>query len=278
MSSSKKVLIAVLSVVLVVVAIGLGWFAAVYLPGSHSSDEARPSSEVGSSAQPSDSEGTAAASKEPSEPGVRERCTASWVQRADGMEDMSAILYCDGDHVRAGVPNSDSLGLAVWKDNGWQKVAPSGRTFTGFNCYDENELDSLGFSDEAVGNLTLCGGPRPGVGGSDSLETVGLGQGPVAVISRPACDGRYILIHDSIIDDSVGDTGTKIAQSIDGHPDWKYTYPGQCSSLRAQVDVHDIYPVYEDFGPDLRAMCAAKAQTGGNGRTLNSQGDFSDPC
>lgn len=100
-------------------------------------------------------------------------------------------------------------------------------------------------------------------------------------ISAPACDGRNILILDSVVaDGDVGTTHSKLAFSVvhlgDGNA--QYTYPGQCPSLRAQLDGRDIYPVYLDFGPDAAAMCEAKAQYGGNGRVLSNRAEYVDPC
>ena len=58
----------------------------------------------------------------------------------------------------------------------------------------------------------------------------------------------------------------------------EYTYPGQCPSLRKQVDGNDIYPIYVDFGQDTEALCRAKAQFGGNARVLSQREEYLDPC
>ena len=109
---------------------------------------------------------------------------------------------------------------------------------------------------------------------------VGLGEAGKEA-SFPACDGRYILIVDSIIDEA-GDSDTfhrlAMAALTASTPAREYTVPGRCASLRKKVDGNVIYPVYLDFGADKSAMCAAKSRYSGNGRTLNNSGDFTDPC
>lgn len=109
---------------------------------------------------------------------------------------------------------------------------------------------------------------------------VGLGEAGKEA-SFPACDGRYILIVDSIIDEA-GDSDTfhrlAVAALTASTPAREYTVPGRCASLRKKVDGNVIYPVYLDFGADRSAMCAAKSRYSGNGRTLNNSGDFRDPC
>ena len=106
-------------------------------------------------------------------------------------------------------------------------------------------------------------------------------EGFTRQISAPSCDGRGILILDSVIDEGdVGYTHSQIAFGVaylgDGHAE--FTYPGQCASLRKQVDGNNIYPIYMDYGHDTDALCAAKANYGGNARLLNNSGEYVDPC
>lgn len=102
------------------------------------------------------------------------------------------------------------------------------------------------------------------------ITNVGLGEAGKKA-SYPACDGRYILIVDSVIaDGGDSDTFSKLAQSVlMGEPSPReFTVPGQCGSLRKSVHGADIYPVYVDYGSDKAAACRAKATYGGNVRPL----------
>lgn len=109
------------------------------------------------------------------------------------------------------------------------------------------------------------------------ITNVGLGEAGKDA-SFPACDGRYILIVDSVIDE--GDekaTFDRLVQAVMfADPEGKeFTVPGQCDSLRKSVDGNDIYPIYLDFGSDKDAACRAKSTYGGNVRPL-VDGSFPD--
>lgn len=109
------------------------------------------------------------------------------------------------------------------------------------------------------------------------ITNVGLGEAGQEA-SYPACDGRYILIVDSII--ATGgdqDTFNRLAQAVlYADPSGKeFTVPGQCDSLRKTYHGNDVYPIYLDFGSDKAAACRAKSTYGGNVRPL-IDGDFDD--
>lgn len=109
------------------------------------------------------------------------------------------------------------------------------------------------------------------------ITKVGLGEAGKEA-SFPACDGRYILIVDSVIDE--GDekaTFDRLVQAVMfADPEGKeFTVPGHCDSLRKSVDGKDIYPIYLDFGSDKDAACRAKSTYGGNVRPL-VDGSFPD--
>lgn len=109
------------------------------------------------------------------------------------------------------------------------------------------------------------------------ITNVGLGEAGQEA-SYPACDGRYILIVDSIIaTGSDQDTFNRLAQAVlYADPSGKeFTVPGQCDSLRKTYHGNDVYPIYLDFGSDKAAACRAKSTYGGNVRPL-IDGDFDD--
>lgn len=93
--------------------------------------------------------------------------------------------------------------------------------------------------------------------------------------SQPNCDGRYVLIVDSIIaDPSLGDPTQRLAEALASAPSGaEFTTPGHCASLRPRVHGHDIYPVYLDYGANKSGVCDAKSRYGGNARPL-VDGDF----
>ena len=62
------------------------------------------------------------------------------------------------------------------------------------------------------------------------------------------------------------------------YPGSKILYGGACSSLRETVDGKSVYAIYYDAGYSVDKVCSLKAQYGGNARSLNNDGDFSDPC
>lgn len=109
------------------------------------------------------------------------------------------------------------------------------------------------------------------------ITNVGLGEAGQKA-SFPACDGRYILILDSIIaTGSDQDTFNRLAQAVMfADPSGKeFTIPGQCDSLRKTYHGNDVYPIYLDFGSDKAAACRTKSTYGGNVRPL-IDGDFDD--
>ena len=115
------------------------------------------------------------------------------------------------------------------------------------------------------------------------IPYVGMGETTPEYAAEPACDGRGILIVDSIVDyGDRDDTQRRIAfEALTADPSGKtreYTFPGQCPSLRKQLDGHDIYPVYLDYGSDTDALCRAKANYGGNARVLSNREEYVDPC
>lgn len=205
-----------------------------------------------------------------------ERCDPAVVTQSPGFGVLSDVGYCDGEVLETAMPDSSIVVLATWHDGQWNEIKPSKKSPEKGNCYNATALILQTFPREIAYKYS-CIDPENIPDIPVDMNVVGAGEWQVAGISTPACDGRYILIHDSVIGTS-DISNVRIAKDIRKNPDWEYTHPGQCSSLRGQVDGEDVYPVYEDFGYDLDAMCAAKNATGGNGRTLNNDADFTDPC
>lgn len=210
---------------------------------------------------------------------------------------------CEGDFVVIGPGSSDSYWLAQWDGSKWNKVdgdevvePKDGKSFV---CFNESTVDRLGVGPKIKSQLRSCethnnfgddSGSKKKESSDDGsysydrvkdddgyITNVGLGEAGKKA-SYPACDGRYILILDSIIaTGSDQDTFNRLAQSVMfADPSGKeFTIPGQCDSLRKTYHGNDVYPIYLDFGSDKAAACRAKSTYGGNVRPL-IDGDFDD--
>mgnify|MGYP001144070489 CR=1 FL=1 len=251
------------------------------------------SSEVETAASSSESSGPQATPTPVTKSNAKPDCSNKALRDSGFGKDTEAIL-CQDSFAKFGIPGTDSAGIASWDGAKWVEVPKEGvyqgGAMSGEPCYQRALLDEMGVPetlrvfvcegkknqsfDEAIAELPKADPDSP------YITVVGLGEAGEQA-SYPACDGRNILILDSIIDNT-SDTAFRLAQQVlTQHPsgvDTKYTVPGQCPSLRAQLDGNDIYPVYLDFGSDVNAMCAAKAQYGGNGRVLSNSAEYVDPC
>lgn len=208
------------------------------------------------------------------------------------------IDMCDGGFARVGVPQSDAVMYVEWDREAWTRLVGDGTHYSEMeggmtDCFTEPYIDKLGVPSPLRDTLPKCNGrtapaqpapqqPAQNQAAGEIITITGLGEA-YEEASYPACDGRSILILDSIIDR--GNTGAaqgELAQWVmfvdPSGMDRKFTVPGQCPSLRAQVDGNNVYPVYLDFGQDTAAMCRAKATYGGNGRILSNRAEFVDPC
>lgn len=211
------------------------------------------------------------------------------------------IFECEGGFARYGIPNSDAVGYMQWNGTEWEKLEGDGSQYSEMYgadapCFTAGYLDKLGVPSSIREKMTKCSGQTSPsqqatqTNGSSGgyyfqngiIMSAGLGEAGEDA-SFPACDGRNILILDSVIDHgNDGGAMYDIAQQVliqhpSGRP-VRFTVPGQCPSLRAQVDGNNIYPVYIDFGSDVSAMCQAKATYGGNGRVLYNRAEYVDPC
>lgn len=120
------------------------------------------------------------------------------------------------------------------------------------------------------------------------------GVSSLSAYDEPQCDGRTILIVESVvITSSTANEVNAVQTALNRHPGAKTTRPGACPSLRAtkpdsqgrslsdpNSDGGTIFPIYYDYGSDTAAACSAAGQyPGSNPRKLsNTQGDYSSPC
>ncbi len=213
-------------------------------------------------------------------------CSLNAIERDFGDEDDWILFECEGDFAYVGADGTEFHFPAMWKNGKWTKIQNDGYVERALPapCYSQSTVDGLGIGPKVRSSMLNCAtGKRFDDDTSESGKTdvsqyitqVGLGEAGMNA-SFPDCDGRLILILDSVVDDpSLGDTQDRLAQAalLDKPFGKEFTVPGQCASLRKQVDGHDIYPVYLDFGKDKSAACSAKSRYGGNVRPL-IDGDF----
>lgn len=223
-------------------------------------------------------------------------CSVAALNRAFSLSGEGYIFLedCEGDFAYVGKEQSDHLFLAQWTGDEWVAVEGDGVKKTGLSsvCFNESTLDELGVGPRVKANLWNCatedkfGSQSSSSGDSDSgdgfIRSVSWETGEKFTASSPACDGRNILILRSVIDTgnhNQAKSELAFAMAYDGgHRQAEFTVPGQCSSLRANAEGGQVYPVYLDFGSDLAGMCRAKAELGGNGRVLDNSGEYIDPC
>ncbi|WP_027019944.1 hypothetical protein [Corynebacterium sputi] len=98
------------------------------------------------------------------------------------------------------------------------------------------------------------------------------------------CDGRGILILESVmvgegidISSTIGNSVDKWSRTVSGET-VHFTNPGRCPSLRASLGNEDIYPVFVDYGFDTSRLCQGLSTYGGNARTVSDRVEYLSPC
>lgn len=102
--------------------------------------------------------------------------------------------------------------------------------------------------------------------------------GGVEDVSSLPCDGRYVLITASILDNTP-DPAEQISAALAMAPgDSMFLMPGACPSLRGFYQGGNVYPVLIDYGFDAAAVCEAARRGGGNARILSDRFEYLSPC
>ncbi|WP_144413385.1 hypothetical protein [Corynebacterium epidermidicanis] len=185
-------------------------------------------------------------------------CDPVTITREIGRPDFSAILDCDGTFAVAGVPQSGVLSLVRHNGRNWE--------ISTYPCNPE-------VPERFKNRVATCSKP----GDMAIPDPLGLPKSKSDLrISQPECNGQGILIVQSVLNSPTRED--ELLAALNKYPGARYMIPGTCPSIRKSVNGQDIYPVYFPFGHDRAALCQAKAMYGGNARTLNLQGDFTDPC
>lgn len=180
--------------------------------------------------------------------------------------------YCDGEWLWAGQEQSDHLNLYHWTDR-WEYFKPDGTdNYAGYDCYDEDRLEAAGAPEELADKLNICTSDAPPTSQAKAAEDEFAWAG-----SPLQCDGRYILIVESVLVAPGDNPYDPTWEALKKWPGAHMSY-AVCSSLRGTYDGKDVYAVYYDAGHSVDEVCALKAKYGGTARSMNNVGDFSDPC
>lgn len=101
--------------------------------------------------------------------------------------------------------------------------------------------------------------------------------------TTPQCDGRGVMIIESVVDDGTGAAQARISQLLAEHPGAQWYRPAACPSLRGSINGQSIYPVVVDYGRDFDRLCADFYAAGAdpsyrNARILNNVSEAQSPC
>ncbi|MDV8002590.1 hypothetical protein [Rhodococcus sp. IEGM 1408] len=183
--------------------------------------------------------------------------------------------------LRCAKPNADTLECRS-ADNSFtirgpgQAITTSGTVLAERDVADHPGADSADGSSSADSPGTSVPQPREYLGATGLVSGVRTSSRPLVTASTPPCDGRGILILDSFVENPRPQQG--IAAILDRHPGAEFATPGQCPSLRGDVNGARVYPIYIDHGHDTAALCRDKTTRGGNARLLTASAEYTDPC
>ena len=219
------------------------------------SSETRTTSVKTSTAKPVTSKAT---------PQKADRCgTAAEKTRNDIPRPMT--LFCNDDWLYLASENSSSFYLYSWGGGEWVSYKNDDLVdSTTIKCWDSNRLSADNVPKQITDDIPLCEQST-----EDSAESTQ---------AQETCDGRYILIVDSLLV-PYGESPQSEIDRVEAHYAGVKIMPGTtCSSLRSEHEGKQVYAAYYDAGHSVDEVCKLKARYGGNARSLNNNADFSDPC
>lgn len=193
-------------------------------------------------------------------PQKADRCgTAAEKTRNDIPRPMT--LFCNDDWLYLATENSSSFYLFTWGGTEWTSYKNDDVDDTSsIKCWDADRLKADNAPSQIIDDIPLC---------TDSTENVE---------AQETCDGRYILIVDSLLV-PYGESPQSEIDRVKSHYVGINIMPGTaCSSLRSEHEGKQVYAAYYDAGHSVEEVCKLKARYGGNARSLNNDADFSDPC
>ena len=215
-----------------------------------------------------------------------DKCSVDTVRLSPDAAYVDAVRYCEGDWLLGRSSDGQKGSLFHWLNGRWTAYPPQGTTPNNQQCYSGPALDSDQVPTGVRPQIVTCPQDQPVPEQTSQspqppanryITSIQVGDAVVNA-SAPACDGRTILIVDSVIARPGTDVPRAIADSMRAHSGSAYTLPGQCPSLRAQYEGSDVYAIYRDYGQDKTAACTARRNLGGHARVLDSSGNYGDPC
>lgn len=187
--------------------------------------------------------------------------------------------FCDGQWLLTGEEGTSFHHLFYWVGSEWSSYAPDGELpQSQMKCFDKSKLEQAGAPSGLIStmrdNQMFC---KKEASSQPPASTVsGLQKGDW--LPYPQCDGRYVVIVDSVSVYPGENPRDAVYRSLDAHPGAQSALPGFCDSLRASYDGATVYPIYVDFGNNRASACAAQARGAGYARKLQQVADYSSPC
>lgn len=190
----------------------------------------------------------------------QDRCGTAAEKTRDGIP-RPMTLFCNDNWLYLASENSSSFYLYSWGGGEWVPYKNDDVDDTSsIKCWDADRLKADNVPTQIIDDIPLC---------ADNTENVE---------AQETCDGRYILIVDSLLV-PYGESPQSEIDRVKSHYAGVNIMPGTaCSSLRSEHDGKQVYAAYYDAGHSVDEVCKLKARYGGNARSLNNNADFSDPC
>lgn len=160
--------------------------------------------------------------------------------------------------------------------SGPSRIISTSGTVLAERDYSNHPGAGSGAASSSSPAASAAGQPQEYMGATGLVSGVRTSSGQLVTASVPPCDGRGILILDSYVETPRPQEG--IAALLDRHPGAEFATPGQCPSLRGNLNGARVYPIYTDHGHDTAALCRDKAARGGNARLLTTAAEYVDPC
>lgn len=212
---------------------------------------------------------TTSATAQPAKVSIEDKCGDLAQSAASDLPD-AVQKYCDGEWLYTEQKLAERSMAHHWVDEQWVPYEPQRQIGDNFSCYDRSALVADGVPAPMIDRIWLCeyGDPKQDPARGE-FSWMGPGVG---------CDGRWILIVESVLVGSGDPAPVVIGDAVDRWPGASVTPGSACSSMRSTHEGKDVYAIYYDAGHSVSTVCDLKARYGGNARSMNTVGDFSDPC
>ena len=222
-------------------------------------------------------------------PSMSERCTIVYMHQTGVVPaELDDVEKCDGTWAAAIQHGTDWSIPLHWTGFEWEEYTPDKDNIyspIGGRCYSAERMQRDGVPEDTQRMFGRCtpaseAKKHPNNNNSNGTITSVSVNGSTRSIRNVTCDGDYVLIVQSVIDQPGGDTKGKLRSALASNSDAYYTYPGACPSLRKKDSNGNlVYPVLVDYGNDRDAVCEAASRTSGAfPRRLNNDDSYSSPC